>query len=458
MTYDLCVVGGGSGGFGAALAAARRGLRVCVVERGPMLGGNSTLGGVNTWEPGIAGPGLPAELFDVLATQPDAIGVSRTIKHWTADQPWGWSRCDPRLTYRSSLRRSGISPDDWTRVTFEPDHLAAAMAELLAATGNVDLRLQCSFIAADVDKSRVRSIVVESDGIQERLFAPFFVDCTAQLQLAIAAGCQTSLGAEPIDLYHESSAPQSHQNILNGVSVCLRVTPASSPTVESLPAHIPEGEWRQTASITEYPCGDLNLNPLPVMEGIEFYRLGERVGRALCEERVYQFWRWLQREHGFDAYRLKGIFPFTGVREGPRLVGRHVLTENDVRAGCSGQTNADRWIALSDHALDIHGEGHLCAELLEPYGVPYECLLPWELSNVAIACRGASFSHIAAASCRLSRTMMQLGHAAGLAAAVALGAGQQLPEVSVKAIQTILRTDGVSLDPGAAVFPQPPQS
>lgn len=50
-SYDLAVIGGGSGGFGAALAAARAGLRVLLVERGPMLGGNSTLVGVNTWEP-----------------------------------------------------------------------------------------------------------------------------------------------------------------------------------------------------------------------------------------------------------------------------------------------------------------------------------------------------------------------------------------------------------------------
>lgn len=453
MTYDLCVVGGGSGGVGAALAASRRGLHVCLVERGSMLGGTSTLGGVNTWEPGIGGPGFPAELFRVLTCQPNRIGVSRTIKHWTPAQPWAWSRCEPQHSYQRSLRRSGLPPDNWLRVTFEPDALAAALAELLQATRCVEWRRGSSFIAAETSGERIHAIVIESGGRQERVQADFFVDATAQLPLATAVGCQTYLGCEPVSLYQEPSAPMTHLDQLNGVTVCLRATPTTSPRVEPLPPHVPAVEWRAPVSITEYPGGDLNLNLLPVMEGIEFHRLDDQAGRRLCEIRVYQFWRWLQREHGFDRYRLQSLFPFTGVREGPRLVGKYVLTENDVRSGCSGQKNADRWITLADHALDVHGEGHLCRELSEPYGVPYDCLLPREYSNLAIACRGASFSHIAAASCRLSRTMMQLGHAAGLAVVVARGAGQQLPEIAVGALQELLRADDVALDPHDERFP-----
>lgn len=52
LEYDLAVVGGGSGGFGAALAAARLGLNVVLVERADRLGGNSVVSGVTCWEPG----------------------------------------------------------------------------------------------------------------------------------------------------------------------------------------------------------------------------------------------------------------------------------------------------------------------------------------------------------------------------------------------------------------------
>ena len=79
---------------------------------------------------------------------------------------------------------------------------------------------------------------------------------------------------------------------------------------------------------------------------------------------------------------------------------------------CAGRNTAE---ALVEGALARAGTG----EVMQPYGIPFRCLLPAEIDNLAIACRGASFSSVAASSCRLSRTMMQLGQAAGTAAALA---------------------------------------
>ena len=449
--FDLIVVGGGSGGFGAALAAARRGLCVLLVERGPMLGGTSTLGGVNTWEPGIGGPGFPYELYARLCRQPEAIGVSRTIHHYTQEKPWGWSRVDRQLDYRTSMRRAGVPSENWTRVTFEPEPMAAAMMALLQETGRVDVRLGTTCFAAEAQAGRITSLMITANGCETRVTARFVVDATAQLSVATQLGCQTYLGCEPRLLYEEPSAPADHTDRLNGVSVCFRATPVRTPMVEALPAGVPDVVFNPCVSITEYPCGDLNLNPLPIMEGMEYVRLGEVEGRRICVQRVRQFWRWVQREKGFDRYRLVSLFPLTGVREGPRLIGREVLTENDVRAGWAAQRHANRLIALSDHALDVHGEGHLCRELTQPYGIPYDCLLPREFNNLAVACRGASFSHLAASSCRLSRTMMHLGHAAGLAVAAAAQANCDLPSVDVRQVLHWLAEDNVALNPVGAL-------
>jgi len=97
-------------------------------------------------------------------------------------------------------------------------------------------------------------------------------------------------------------------------------------------------------------------------------------------------------------------------------------------------------IAVADHAMDVHGEGgrRVHGELKGPYGVPYRCLVPKGSVNLLVACRGASFSHIAASSCRLSRTMVQLGHAAGLAAAMAVKADLAVTEIDVAALQSQL--------------------
>jgi len=432
--YDFAVIGGGSGGFCAALAAARRGLRVLLVEPGSMLGGTSTLGGVNTWEPGVGAP-IATELYASLARIPQTIGISRTVKHWTLEAPWGLSRIDPALAYGDTLRRAGVDADHWCRVTFEPAAMAAVMAELLIATGRVDIRLGARFIAAETAGERISTLVIAAAGGEERIAARYVADATGQIKVCTALGCRTTLGAEARSCYGEPSAPETAREQLNGVTVSFRVTPVATPAVEPLPAGVPDELRTGSISITEYPCGDLNLNTLPLMEGWNYYQLGEAEGRRRCIERLYQTWHWLQREKGFDRYRLAMIFPFTGIREGPRLVGRAVLTEHEVRQGCSGQPHPEHWIALADHALDVHGEGYLCRELTEPYGIPSACLLPREYTNLIVPCRGASFSHIAAASCRLTRTMMQLGHAAGVVVASAIATDSDLPDIEVAPIQ-----------------------
>ena len=121
----------------------------------------------------------------------------------------------------------------------------------------------------------------------------------------------------------------------------------------------------------------------------------------------------------FRNYELVSMAPMLGIRESYRMVTDYILTESDIRAGLSGQTHQDM-IAIADHPLDIHGGGPALKEGKEPYGIPYRCLLPKGRKNLLVACRGAGFSHIAASSCRLSRTIMALGHAAGLAAADAV--------------------------------------
>ena len=115
-----------------------------------------------------------------------------------------------------------------------------------------------------------------------------------------------------------------------------------------------------------------------------------------------------------------------GIRESWRLRGRYVLTHTDILRGCPEATGQEDVIAVADHPTDTHGRTNVSGTRCAPtgkYGIPYECLLPREIGNLLVACRGSSFSHIAASSARLSRTMIGLGEAAGCAAVLALDAG-----------------------------------
>jgi hypothetical protein len=131
-----------------------------------------------------------------------------------------------------------------------------------------------------------------------------------------------------------------------------------------------------------------------------------------------------------------------GIRETYRVVGEYVLRQQDLEAGLKGQTHPDL-IAVADHSMDVHGEGsrRVHGEIRAPYGVPYRCLVPKGSVNLLAACRGASFSHIAASSCRLSRTMMQLGHAAGEAAAMAAKSSVPVGQVDVAELRRRLDFD-----------------
>ncbi|MCG3147984.1 MAG: hypothetical protein PCFJNLEI_01426 [Verrucomicrobiae bacterium] len=452
MTYDLCVVGGGSGGFGAALAAARLGASVILVEKSDSLGGNAVRGGVNNWEPGVGGTGIPFDLYRWLRDVPNAIGITSFGQHclWRGNIPGGESLIDPARHYADSLRRygsRGMGADEefcrkyWHSVTFEPAAMADAMETLLAETGQCRLLKKTIFTGAQTDRGRIQSITLDNG---ETIAAGFFVDGTADALLALACGCEFMTGQESKEKFDEPNAPDKPNDHINGVTLMYRITPTAT---EAPVPEVPACWWRKGypyAFFAQYPNGDLAINMLPTMEGREFLQLGYAAAYSECERRVRAHWAWLQATYPeYRRYCWQWFAPALGVRETQRVVGEYVLTENDLLAGLSRQQHPDI-IAIADHAKDTHGVGsHGCGELAEPYGVPLRCLIPQGCPNLLVACRAASFSSIAASSCRLSRTMLQLGQAAGTAAVFGI--------TNPAKIRTALRRQHAQVD-----WPTPP--
>ncbi len=467
--YDICVVGGGSGGFGAALAAARRGKRVVLIEGSDQVGGNAGRGGVTNWEMGVVSTPLAREVYERLRERPGQAAINRFGRHFCwADRnrppfPGGEHLIDEAFTYEDTLQRHGVrglAEDEervrklWHAVVYEPEPYARVLLELMEEAG-CEVRLNTFYRRpGKVEGGRSHSIWVEGPDGETEVSASVFIDSTADAYLCQSLGCVTLQGTEPQSAYGEPSAPDKPEaGWVNSITLIFRVRPVEEEQAVSEPPRCWFRERWGGGSFVQMPSGRWNVNMLPTMEGDEFLQYfmkgkeGYRQATAECRRRVEGFWNAIQWEYPeFRWCKFDDVAPALGVRETRRVLGERVLTQNDVMAGISRQTDPDV-ITLADHAMDLHGNkrGLPCSELQEPYGVPFRCLIPKGRENLLVACRAASFTQIAASSCRLSRTMMGLGHAAGVAGAL-LENGGRFVDLDSERLREELRKDGMLID------------
>lgn len=446
---DLVIVGGGAAGFGAAYNALLYGnCRVTLIEKNSGLGGTSTYGGVNCWEPGIGGHGVHRLLAQRLLAQNAAFVGYRSDSGVTPEAPWGISsRCSD--SYDTTLRRGMLNDYEARRFHFEPAAMANQMQQLLTEADSpqnrLELLLQSEVIGVEASKRKIHSLQVRTPAGLCTLSPTLVIDCSGELTVARGAGCAVTEGAEAKAQYQEPSAPE-HPNLhLNGLTQVFRVTPAESGFVQFIPpeyADVDLTDWltqleqtrRPLSCFNYYPNGDLNINMLPTIDGDALRRLPYDRLSHICQARAYAYWNWVTSKRNFGSYRICEMFPMLGIRESYRLVGRYVLTEQDLLLGYPQALGEDHTVAYADHPADLHG----VKSSLHPfraYGIPYECMLPRDIDNLLVACRGASFSHIAASSVRLTRTMIALGEAAGAAAAQCLQRGLAPHQVELPALR-----------------------
>jgi FAD-dependent oxidoreductase family protein len=443
--FDIIVVGAGSGGIGAAWSAAQCGAKVLLIEKSPILGGTFSRAEVSCWEASISGTGLAERIYREADKYQDAVDI----------YPHLWEKKDYDLT----LKVNGLNINDKIGkdikgrygVIIEPDVYADVVLNLLEATGNCKILFNSEFRDVASDGSDIKFIEIFTNGKIERLTANIFIDATGNIMLAEKAGSKVTIGAESKSLYNEDFAPMVEMpEKINCPTLIFRVT-------EDPLRMLKPPEWTLNAKedipprslhLQRFANGDYHVNALPTLTAEEFHCIPEE---NIYQEAVFRTWNiWKKMKSSYpelENYEICSLAPELGIREGKRIISEYVLTQNDILDGLGNHKYNDT-IAVADHMFDMHGvsHGHKTELLKEPYGIPFRSLVPQGWNNLLVACRGAGFSQIATSSCRLSRTMMQLGQAAGTAAAQVTKEHSHIKNIDSRILRKSLETQGVVLD------------
>ena len=433
---EVCVIGAGSGGTGAALAAARAGAKVVLLERDSVLGGTATNGLVCVWRPVIGAKGIPLDLFREMRRDP--LGVSPSIEY---DR----TLLGPRTIQGKQVKQ--------TSVPFEPRAMDYAVRSLLDATGRCQTLLATTFCLARMENDTLKSVEAWFAGKRMRIEADVFIDCTGDGDVCVDAGCEYRLGEDPKSLYGEPHAPEQAKIILNGLTLCYRMTDTGVKQKPYVPRGVDVGKCNISACFDPLPNGDVVVNVVPMLPGnaVLCYEYSELMRRAnhLVLDHLFQLQTlpedniW-SRKGTWKTWTISAIAPRIGIRETRRIVADYMLRENDIEAGVAKQAHNDV-VAIADHCLDLHAPGIKNHDLEGPFGIPYRCLLPRGVKNLLVASRAAGFSHIAASSCRLQRTLITLGQAAGNAAALAVKHHVDPRGIDIAELQALLLSQGVDL-------------
>jgi hypothetical protein len=437
---DVLVVGGGPAGIAAAVAAARNGARTRLVERFGFLGGNLTAG--------LVGPCMTS--FSLDGREQLIRGV---FDEFVRRMEENGGALHPSRTHAGDAY-SGFIVYGHDKVTpFEPEAAKVTAVQMCREAG-VDLRLH-SFVADTVVRDgRVVGVVAASKSGLQMLPAIVTVDCSADGDVAAAAGVTTVYGREadglvqPMTLFFRISGVDDE-----AVEAYVRSHPGDGRPFESLVTTArEEGRFpsprRGVGMYKTLHKGVWRINTTRVLkrDGTDVADLtaAELDGRDQVQALVAFFRASLP---GFANCELLDTAATIGVRETRRIVGEYRLELADLQSG----RHFDDVIALCAYPVDIHdptGSGggvDESAGTANVYEIPYRSLVPREMDGLLVAGRCVSASHEALAAIRVMPPAFAMGEAAGTAASLAAQGGIAPRTVDVGRLQKTLLSQGAYL-------------
>jgi len=410
--YNVVVTGGGFAGVGAALAAARGGLNVLLVERGNCLGGAAALNLVN--------PFMPFWTNGKQKRKYLSAGIFREILD--------------RLSEAGALAAN--------EMTFDEETLKLILNRMAIQAG-IDLLFHSYLVAADADDKSIRSATVANKSGCLDLSADYFVDATGDADLAMLCGCPFRVGREGDGLCQPMTLCFRLANV--DMDAFRRSRQEINPLYREMQKQGKIKNIREDVLIFDTLAdGILHFNSTRIVKRKPIDAFELTIAEIEAREQVFELHGFL-KEHidGFQNSRLIMTAPQIGVRESRMIDGEYILTGQDL-ISCTKFADS---IAAGNYDIDIHnpegsGTSHYYFPEGEYYTIPYRSLIPKGANNLLVAGRCISATHEAQASIRIMPIVCCLGEAAGTAISVACKGNVPVNEADIAAIQTILRSNG----------------
>jgi hypothetical protein len=421
--YDVIVVGSGSAGSTAAIAAARLGARTLLVERMGFLGGISTAV-LDTFYAFYTPGKAPRRVVG---------GIAWEVAARLAGEGAAFERPN---TYGAG-----------TGITYDPEVLKRTWETLVLDAGvDVLLHTWATGVELDADR-RVRALRLFNKGGVSRVEATAMVDASGDADVAAWAGVTFDDPATNGEIqslstvFRMAGVEVERAEAFGKAALWARMREASESGAYRLPRI--EGSWHRTPQPGVVMALMTRVPRVDATDPVQLTR-AEIEGRR----QAWEYARFLrERVPGFERAVMVSTSPAIGVRESRRVHGRYRLTAGDVLAG----RRFDDEIALCGAPIEDHHAGADTRWRYVPdggvYGIPYRCLVPGDVEGLLVAGRCFSASHDAHASARSMGTCMGMGQAAGMAAAMAAAAGGVPGELSPDRLRGSLAEVGAVLEP-----------
>jgi hypothetical protein len=387
---DLVVAGGGVAGTCAAVAAARAGLKVVLIQNRPVLGGPSS--SECQFESGNCVNGA-SEYVNRNARETGVIEDLKNEHAYRYANGWRnhWSQ-----TLRDAAEREGVT-----------------------------LLLNTELLRGSRSGDRIEYVDARGIGseLNYRIYGRCFVDATGDGTLGHSVGAEFRMGREGKAEFGESMAPEAADAKTMGNSIAFRAVDTGRP----VPFKAPEWAYKINSD-SDLPYR-LHNNPVAGYWWLEYggeldtIADTEDIYRTLLSV-LYGMWDHVKNgaDHGAANYAITWVAPIAGKRESRRFIGDYMLSERDLRE----EIEFPDAVAYGGWPIDLHppegvfGKGHPggTPPFFFPgtYPIPFRSLYSRNIGNLLLAGRDISVSHVALGTTRLMATCGVCGHAVGIAA------------------------------------------